>query len=388
MIFSSLYFDLAKRNLELHFLRSALAIIGIIIGVLAITTMGILGASLQASVSNELSDSVNTITISPSPGSSNDPDRITAQQLKQIQISAGQNDVIPLNSGFDSITVGSKEGFASIYGLKPYQFPGLLELEEGKFVKSSEGVVVGREFADTYDLTIGSRITIGFDEHAKKVRIIGIVKNSGFTGVVSTDNAVIASDKWYFSTYGGDNEYSSVIVQIADVKNIDAVKDSIGKRLNQRKDVVSIYDSRAFLDVVNSAIGMVSLFVMAIGGISLIVAAVSIFNVMLMSVNERVKEIGILRSIGTQKPEIRKIFLYEALILGVVGSVIGVLLSLLISALILYLVMGGAQYLLEPSTLMYVPFGILIGTGISLLSGVYPAKRAAGLNPIVALSAE
>ena len=123
-----------------------------------------------------------------------------------------------------------------------------------------------------------------------------------------TDNAIVVAENTFTSIYG-DKGYSMVQIVVKDLSAIDRVKESIESKMNRREDTVTVWDSRAFLDMVNQALGSISLFVMAIGGISLIVAAVSIFNVMLMSVSERIKEIGILLSTGVQKHEISLIFL-------------------------------------------------------------------------------
>jgi len=387
MIFSDILFDLARRNLQLHSLRSLLAVIGIVIGVLAITSMGILGASLQASVTDQFSDSVNILTVSSD--SRGGYDKITDRQLKEITTAAGQSNVFALNTEYDRITVGSEMGFVGITALKPEYMSDLLELSSGRFPKAAEGVAVGQTLADEYDLKVGSRITIGKDDKEKRVRVLGILKNTGFGGVISTDYSIISSERWYFSVYGDTKEYDQVAVQVRDMDDIDSVKESIETHLNRnRKKVVTIMDSRDFLQAVNGVLGTISLFIMAIGGISLLVAGVSIFNVMLMSVNERVKEIGILRSIGTQKQEIRMMFLYEALILGFTGSIVGGLLSFLGGGAIVYLMLNDLSCLFAPSTMVYVLYGVIIGTTVSVLSGVYPAYKAAELNPIDALSAE
>ena len=126
----------------------------------------------------------------------------------------------------------------------------------------------------------------------------------------------------------------------------------------------------------------------AIAGISLLVAAVSIFNVMMMSVTERVREIGIMRSLGTQKPEVLKMFLYESAILGFTGSLIGAACSFGIGYLVVVSLLGSADHFFEPQSLVYLPAAMLVGTVICILSGLYPSWRAANLDPIEALRAE
>jgi putative ABC transport system permease protein len=113
-----------------------------------------------------------------------------------------------------------------------------------------------------------------------------------------------------------------------------------------------------------------------------------IFNVMMMSVTERIQEIGILRSIGTQKNEVRKMFVYESAILGVLGSVIGAALSLAIGWVVVLAMVGSTKYFFLPASLIYVPFAMSIGIIICILSGLYPAWSASNLDPIEALRAE
>ncbi|MFY9750635.1 MAG: FtsX-like permease family protein, partial [Methanoregula sp.] len=132
----------------------------------------------------------------------------------------------------------------------------------------------------------------------------------------------------------------------------------------------------------------VTTFVTAIGGISMIVAGVSIFNIMMMSVNERIKEIGIMRSIGTQKKEVMSMFIYEAAIIGVIGSLIGGVLSVLGGYAISALMLKTTEYLFTVSSMMSVVEGVGFGIIISILCGLYPAWQAANLSPIDALRHE
>jgi len=385
MIFSRILFDLATRNVRLHFLRSLLAAVGIVIGVLAITAMGMMGSTLQLSVSSQLSEGANTLVVYPYMTTGSD-EGITERQLRDIKLSAGTNPVIPIMSGSDRIAVGSEDGYASVYGLDPCDIGEIAEVDRGVSVRGGEGALVGPALAREYDMRVGSRITLG-SEGGRSLRVVGILKESGFSGAMMTDNAIVVAENTFTSIYG-DKGYSMVQIVVKDLSAIDRVKESIESKMNRREDTVTVWDSRAFLDMVNQALGSISLFVMAIGGISLIVAAVSIFNVMLMSVSERIKEIGILRSIGVQKHEISLIFLYEAVILGVAGSFVGALVSLLGGYLLISFMFGDTTFFFAPQTLVYIPVGMGIGIGVCLLSGVYPALRAARLNPIEALGAE
>jgi len=149
--------------------------------------------------------------------------------------------------------------------------------------------------------------------------------------------------------------------------------------------VVNVIDTRTILETIFTAFSSISTFMTVIGGISLIVAGVSILNIMMMSVTERIKEIGVMRSIGTQRKEVRRMFLYEALILGLIGSSIGGVLALVAGYLVSSLLLQTTQYLLMPSSLVFVVYGVSFGIATSLLSGLYPAWKASNLNPIEAL---
>jgi putative ABC transport system permease protein len=107
-----------------------------------------------------------------------------------------------------------------------------------------------------------------------------------------------------------------------------------------------------------------------------------------MSVTERVREIGILRSIGTQKGEVLRMFIYEAVILGLVGAVIGAIMSLILGWLVVLAMVGTTEYFFTYQSLIYVPVSMAIGIAICIVSGVYPAWRAANLDPIEALRAD
>jgi putative ABC transport system permease protein len=205
---------------------------------------------------------------------------------------------------------------------------------------------------------------------------------------LNSDNAIIMTEKSFAGQFGGEGEYDQVNVILGDISDANVTKTAITNQLNRKEDVVTIQDSSRMMESITSTVGTLTTFVMAIAGISLLVAATSIFNVMMMSVTERIREIGILRSIGTQKGEVRRMFLYEAVILGLVGAGIGAIMSVILGWLVVLVMVGTTKYFFTYQSLVYVPMAMAVGIAICIFSGVYPAWKAADLDPIEALRAD
>ena len=398
-------FRLALRSIRLHFLRSTLAVLGIVIGVVAIATMGMMGANMTLSVTEQLSEMGNVLVVTesregggggmPGPGGpgggSDDDDFIPEDQFKDIErIASKYGTVYALYSESDTIEVGDEKRRATIYGLDQEVIPEILGLASGAYPKSTSSVIIGPSLAGRLDLTLGSKIEIGDpDEGATTtVRVVGIIEERGISMDLNTDSAIIGSEKLFTGIYGGEGEYRQVNIILDDIDEAGNVSDEIEEQLNKKEEQVSVQDSSRMLESITETLGTMTTFVMAIAGISLLVAAVSIFNVMMMSVTERIREIGILRSIGTQKGEVRKMFIYESAILGSLGAVIGAVASLTIGWVVVLAMVGSTEYFFAPASLMYVPFGMAIGFITCVLSGVYPAWSASNLDPIEALRAE
>ncbi|MDD5418340.1 MAG: FtsX-like permease family protein, partial [Methanomicrobiaceae archaeon] len=152
--------------------------------------------------------------------------------------------------------------------------------------------------------------------------------------------------------------------------------------------VVDVMDTRMILQALFDLFDQISVFTLATGGISLVVAGVAILNVMMMSVKERTREIGVMRSIGTRRGEILRMFLYEALILGITGSIVGGMLSLGTGYAVNAVVLDRPDFLFDPSSLVFILYGMLFGVATGVASGLYPAWKAASLSPIEALRYE
>ena len=130
------------------------------------------------------------------------------------------------------------------------------------------------------------------------------------------------------------------------------------------------------------------MFLMGIGSISLLVAGVSILNVMLMSTMERTKEIGVMKAVGASRKDILKMFLLEALLLGIVASIAGGIFTFGAGYLILSLIIKDTSYLFSFYTLLYILEGIMFGIITSLVGGMYPAWKASNMSPLEALRHE
>jgi putative ABC transport system permease protein len=396
---SDIFFELSVRSVRLNFLRSLLASIGIVIGVVAISSMGMLGTNMQLSVKDQLSSNVNTIIItsdvvkvSTTGGATATQNGIDKSTLNDIKSSAGQNDVIPIHRSSTQFTVGSTDGRGGIYGIDPADIQKFLTVQDGTFIKGGSDALVGSSIASNFNLNLGSNIKIGQNCASVSrpvVRVAGILTSRGITSDnVNADNAIIVSDLWYTDHFGGKDVYDQVNVVLKDVDTINQTEAAIDKKVNRNNNVVRITDASSRLSSITSTLGTITTFIMAIGGISLVVAAVSIFNVMMMSVKERVQEIGILLSIGTEKGEVRRMFLYEALILGIIGAIVGGIMSFIIGYTVVQAMIGSTAYFFRPESLIYIPYGMIIGVVVCVVSGLYPAWMASNMDPIDALRSE
>jgi len=399
-----IFFDLSVRSVRLNLMRSILASIGIVIGVVAISSMGMLGTNMQLQVKDQLSAGADTIVITAdavrmgptgsSSSSSSSATGITKTQLNKIKLAAGlTSKLVPVYATNTQFTLASTPGRSTVYGLNPDDITKFLTISNGTNIAGINDALVGATFATNFDLKIGNRIRIGQDTNTSRpvLRIVGILAPRGMSSDnVNTDNAIIVSDDWYTNQYGGKDIYRQVNVIVKDINTIPDVKTAIDAKLNTDKKtpVVRISDASSRLSGITSSLSAITTFILAIGGISLLVAATSIFNVMMMSVNERIQEIGILLSIGTEKGEVRRMFLYEAVILGILGAGIGGISSLIIGYSVVSYMIGTTKYFFLPESIMYIPMGMAIGLMVCILSGLYPAWKASNMDPIDALRSE
>ncbi len=368
--------ELAIRNLSRIKVRSVLAVIGITIGVMAIGSIGIFGQSVKVLLLQNFKDLMNEVIITPDY--THGFRSISKRTLRKIENLPYVEMVIPVKSQFARVTYREKSSYVTVYGLNMRDVRSLLKLKEGNY----RDCLVGAILASSFKLRVGSRIVI----RGRPFRVGGIiVKSARFD--INPNYAVIIPLR-EFDRIFNEKGYKMVIVRVRNVNEVDKFVNLVNRVINRRKSQVIVLEFKIIIERWRVILSKWKIFLMAIAGVSLLVAGVSILNIMLMSTLERTKEIGVMRAIGAYRETIIKMFLLEALILGVVGSVAGGVLSVLGGYALDMIMLKTAKYVFMPSTIIYVVIGVVFGIITALVSSLYPAWKASRLEPIEALRYE
>ncbi len=365
-----MYLEIALRNLKKHKLRSVLALLGIVIGVMAISSLGILGGGLKQGIVKNFEDVSNIITLYPiGDGGNYKFDKKEIDKLRKLNCK-----VIPIYSRGELIELKKQhiKTYTTLYGIDKKDITYLNLKTTKKLTDTS--LFAGNLFLDMNKVNVGDSVKI----NNKSFRIKDEYNGSFFA---ISGMGLIMTKKTYERFYKNDS-YSYVMLKVNDKKDVEKIKNEVDKLMNSKEKKVSIVSMDMFLDAINNAMNMVSIFLMAIGGISLIVAGIGIGNVMLMSTIERTKEIGVMKAIGASKKDILILFIYEALILGVVGSLIGAIFSGVVGFIIITMFLKTTMTF---ESIIYLIIGSLFGIITSLISSIYPAYKASNLNPIESL---
>ena len=378
----NMYAQLAERNLRRQKVRTALAAIGIIIGVMAIASMGILGNTLKLSVSESFSDVGDKLVVYPAMGE----DSVTQDQVNRMERIAGIEHIIPYRSSGEAVEYRDETSYGTVYRMKESDLRQLVEIESGRFFKEgSTDCVLGSSVASNLELDVGSKIEI----EDTRLRVVGILKERGMAVDINTDSGVFVSHDMYCKLYPDvEEDYRQVIVVVEDIALVETVKTELEDTLNKREKKIEIFAANSINEQIESAFQSISMFLMGIGSISLLVAGVSILNVMLMSTMERTREIGIMKAVGASRSDVLRMFLLEALILGIIASLLGGIVTVVGSFTLIYFIMGDITYFFDPTTFLYIIAGIFFGIITSLIGGLYPAWKASMMNPLDALRYE
>ncbi len=393
------------RSLRSNKIRSFLTMLGIIIGISSVIIISMVGRGSQRSITGELvelADKTIVIQVQSDNKILNKRDFIDAEDLKKIReisnvkgVSPSLRDRVRLttieNIPNFSLCESTTTDFEVVSGVK-ILFGRTFREDE---VNTAKKVVI---IDDVYATRRFGRIDIAGEEieiqlrHGTKLRFLvsGVFENplKNFMSSFGSgrENYQIYVPYTTFQKYIEDNLISSINISVEDINKKDNTAAEIIKYLEESHKKEGIYQISARMSPVssfNNILNTLALLLTSVGAISLLVGGIGIMNIMLVSVTERIREIGIRKALGAKKRDILFQFLVEAVILSLLGGAIGIILGITISEI------AGIIIKIKP----YMDYNILmltvaVSSGIGIIFGTYPAKKASDLNPIEALRYE
>ncbi|MBL7126971.1 MAG: ABC transporter permease [Dehalococcoidales bacterium] len=393
-----------------HKLRSSLTILGIVIGVAAVIALMSIGRGASAQILSRIEGmGADLVTISPGASSfggvrsaagsvqtlSQEDAEAIAQQVAYIST------VAPTYSTSLQVVVGGENMNSRVTGVPPeYQEIQKLEIASGSFFsdyeyqRGAKVVVLGSNVKETLfgeTSPIGQQIRMG----TNIVRVVGVMESKdGFMGSSPDDTILIpltAMQQMVAQprTSQGDRIVSSIVLTVSDEEQTEYVVEEITSllrdrhRLGPNEDDFRIISIQEISETVSEATGTMTLLLGAIAAISLLVGGIGVMNIMLVSVLERTREIGIRKALGARERDIWAQFLIEAAFLTLSGGIIGVITGWLVSYFV-----NRTGLVTTIVSADIVILAVSVSVGIGLFFGFYPAWNASRLNPIDALRAE
>ncbi len=408
----------AVESLSGNKMRSGLTVLGIVIGVAAVIAMLAVGNGAQASITGSIS-SIGTNLLFVFRGSTDGPqgpgssrsgnnDRpLTLSDAEAIAdpfAAPSVESVAPAIQGNGTISFGGESSTTTIAGVTPDYFTVRnLELTEGEFVNQEHMlgrmsvVVLGPDAADAifgrHDGVVGETVRI----EGQPFRVIGVLVAKGGGGFGSEDGNIyvpFTTAQARLIKHGSRDEIDILYVQAATAESVPQASDEIANILRQRHrtpigdDDFTVITQQDFLKTFETITGVLTIFLGGIAGISLLVGGIGIMNIMLVSVTERTREIGLRKALGARKKDILLQFLTESSLLSFIGGIIGIMFGWLIAFAVGQIATATGNNFVPivgtDAILLSTSFSAIIG----LFFGIYPASRAASLEPVEALRYE
>jgi len=419
------FFDIlsmSMNSLTHRKLRSWLTVLGIVVGVAAVVALVSIGEGLQQSVQTQLSGlGANIITVSlgfqragggfgfGGERATSSQSNLTQNDIRTIRSTPGVLYVNGIVSGRADVSYAGQTASLSIEGVDAsvWKFMVTTKLESGRYLSAGDEyvAVIGNSVANSlfkHKVLLNSLITIG----GHSFRVIGILQAgvSVFGGGESAIYVPVENARNVISNVNlQSNQFSSISVQTTPTADVQSVVNQLTSNLMLTRHVTNstrdftVSSALSLQQSISSVTSTITYFLAGISSISLLVGGIGIANTMFMSVVERTRQIGVLKSLGTTNNEVMKLFLTESGLLGLIGGFIGVVFGVILSVLISELLGGGGlgivrargaggfQTVINPEVLLLVVgFSVFIGA----ISGLFPARRAANLQPVEALRYE
>ena len=397
----------AVRALRANILRSLLTSLGIIIGVGAVIMMISISEGNSASINQRLS-TLNPLQLTIRPGSARSAGNVrqgggTLQSLTQADADAiaqqpGVTAASPVINANGQIIFSNQNWQTSIQGVYPdYQQIGSWTMQEGSFISDSDEQS-GKNVAVLGQTVVDNLFSAGIDPVGQQVRIsnvpftvVGTLASKGSTGFgANADDIVFIPLSTAMQRLNHSQYVNSIVLTANNPANVNNVQNEVQQLLEQRHNITNsllddftIQNLSQVLSTVQPANQSLTILLVSVAAISLVVGGIGIMNIMLVSVTERTREIGIRIAVGARPRDVMTQFLIEALVLSILGGAIGALLGPF--GAVLMSGTNGFPFVLDPLSIL-LAFGVAAMVGI--IFGFYPAQRAARLDPIVALRTE
>jgi putative ABC transport system permease protein len=390
------------RSLAANKLRSILAMLGVIIGVGAVISMLALGAGAQKAVMDRFSAmGTNLLVVRPGQRGtggvmSGTQQNLTLEDAQAILAVKGVGQVVPVVGGNAQVKYLSKNTRTSVLGVAVTYFPvRSFEVQfgkpftEGDTDRMARVAVIGPVTADNL---FGVQEPVGQTVKLNGINflVVGVLKSKGDQGYFNPDDQVLVPYTTAMKQLFGVEYLREIDIAAAEGSDLNKVQEDVAALIRKRHKVqaglpddVNIRNQAEILDAAAGAGQTFTVLLAGIAGISLLVGGIGIMNIMLVTVTERTREIGIRKAIGARDRDILRQFLLEAMIMSGVGGLLGVALGV-----------GGAKLLpmfTQFTTLVQWPSVVLamgFSAGVGIFFGYYPATRAARLDPIEALRYE
>ncbi|MFO8143965.1 MAG: ABC transporter permease [Dehalococcoidales bacterium] len=404
----------ALKSLASNKLRSGLTMLGMVIGVAAVIGLMSIGRGAESMVTSTFEDlGSDVVWVQPhnpdAPGFAGLSTEFAVKSLTMGDAEALADipsvvAIAPTNNNYAELVVGNESFAAMVEGSTPdVKQTSNYELEYGQFItdrnvaKRDTVVVLGANAVDELFPSaepLGANVKI----NGKRFTVIGVLEPKGGSVMgVNMDDVVVIPITTFQArlfanqTASGQDAVGSISIQLAGAEYIDGaiadIKDVLRDRHNidsGEKDDFAVISQEQVVGMLTQITGVFTIFLGAIAGISLMVGGIGIMNIMLVSVTERTREIGIRKALGAKRRDILVQFLLESAVMSLVGSGIGVVFGWSISRVASNISISGTNLpaVVSPDiVVLAISVAILIG----IVSGIYPAMRAARLNPIDAL---
>lgn len=401
------YIKMAVQNIRANKGRSFLTMLGIIIGIASVIAIVSIGEGTKNQMNSEI-DGIGggQIAVSVSNDAITESEFITSEDVQAVREIATVEGV-NVSESYDGETVTGKGNFSIMLTaegpdakllnnseMKYGNYFGENEIEEGKNVCVISDADAKRLFGT--DDVVGMNLDITCYDSSKSFRIMGVTtqKENGTFVSYTYDGMPVTVNIPYSSMedlVGATDEFYSLMIQGDKTLDSQIIADQVVHVLEKRHQCAGeeYFQVQSFQDVMqsmNEMLGMVTAFISFVAGISLLVGGIGVMNIMLVSVTERTREIGIRKSLGAKTSSIMLQFLAEAAILTVIGGLIGIILGILAAYGICSVISGSIGMTIIPGISPTVIFvATLFSCAVGVFFGIYPAKKAARLSPIEAL---